>query len=141
VLPNEGTVRAAVSAGLVLALGLVALLRPGRALGASLVAGIGALLVLAVLLDRPIRTVLAPEGIVRVCPLRTSTLPWSAVLAIERARTPVWRVGDRGGLVARTRRGRWLLSDRAEAPELHDAVARLVAETAPRVRFLASRPT
>lgn len=125
----------------VLGLGLTALLGPGRSLGALVVTALGALLVTAVLFDRPRRTVFSSEGIVRICPMRTGTLPWAAVVAIERTRAPMWRDRSSGGLIARTRRGRWLLSDHAEDPALHDAIARFVAEVAPGVRFLASRPT
>lgn len=140
VVTSTGAVVPGLSAGAVLALGVASLVRSGAGTGSTLVLVLGLVLLGTVLLDRPLRTRFTSEGIERVCPLRTSVLPWTTVVAVERVRTPVWRVGATGGLVARSRRGRWLLSDRAEDPVLHDALARLVADAAPHVRFLAQRP-
>lgn len=140
VVTSTGAVVPVLSAAVVVTLGAASLARSGPGIGSTLVLVLGTVLLGTVLLDRPRRTRFTSEGIERVCPLRTSVLPWTIVVAVERVRTPVWRVGATGGLVARSRRGRWLLSDRAEDPALHDALVRLVADAAPHVRFLPQRP-
>ena len=136
VVANGGTLRSAISAGLVIMVGLAALARSGPGVGPMAVTVLGGLLLLSVLMDRPTRTEFTAEGIRRVCPLRASTLAWVDVVAIERARVSSRALGRGGGLVARTRRGRWLLSDAAEAVVVHEALAHLVAHAAPSVRFL-----
>lgn len=138
---SSGGVGALASAAVVLALGVGALVRSGPGLGSLVVSALGVLLVGAVLLDRPTRTEVTEAGLRRVCPLRTATLPWSAVIAIERTRAPRWRDAASGGLVARTRRGRWLLSDRAEPRVTYDALVQRVNEFAPGVRVVARPPT
>jgi hypothetical protein len=137
---SSGIVWPAASALAVLSVGIASLLRSGPVAGAVVVASLGAVLTASVLLDRPLRTTFTADGIVRTCPLRTSTMPWDSVVAIERTRTPAWRDTVSGGLVARTRRGRWLLCDRAEPPADFDDLVRLVGAAAPHVRVVAPAP-
>ena len=140
VVPSSGAALPLMTSSGVLVLGVAALLRSGVRPSPLAVTALGSLLLLTVLLDRPRRTEFTAEGIRRVCPLRSSTLPWSRIVAVERTRPMRPRRGATGGLVARTRRGRWLLSDIPEDPRVHDALVLLMAAAAPHVRLLAVRP-
>ena len=102
---------------------------------------LGAAAVAAVVLvaDLPRRTDVAPEGLVRRCLLRHETIAWSRVVAVERQRRRFTGPGT-GGLVVRGRRGRWLLATSAEPPQVHAALARLMATHAPDVRLRAEPP-
>jgi hypothetical protein len=114
--------------------------RTGGPRPATLVVSLLALVALAVLLgDLPRRTELHPEGLARVCLLRTEHIAWSKVIAIERQRRLIGGRGS-GGLVARGRHGRWLLSTPAEPPRTHRHLRAALATHAPHVRLLADPP-
>lgn len=109
----------------------------------------------AVLLrDFPRRCVLDTGGITRRCLARRQHISWSEVASLDRtpprAAAVLRNLGARsrgglpevsGGLVARGRhRGRWLLTDRVETRQQHDAVVALLRAVDEEVAVYASRP-
>lgn len=113
-------------------------------------AGLGLLLV--ALLDYPHTVTIRDAGIVRHSVLRTQTLPWDELVALERTRPSTSAVmrnlTDRqadpqvsGGLVARGRgRRRWLLTDRVESRMEHDRLVALLRALDGPVELRAVRP-
>ena len=101
--------------------------------------GLGVLLWATTLADVPHRVTFDAVGVRRRCVLRDQRIPWASIVAVERLRPGLLRRGGRRGLVARGRRGRWLLTDRTETPAQHDALRRVVA--AAQVRFDVAAPT
>lgn len=97
-----------------------------------------------VLLDLPLRSEFSEEGITRVCALRRQHLPWSRVVAVERAGGLPSRPdadgtrkapGTTRGLVARTGPRRvHLLVDRRESHAEYDAIRRLLRDRATQLR-------
>lgn len=99
---------------------------------AGMLAGVLAALVVAY--DQPLRCEFAPDGIVRVCPLRRQHLDWDDIVALERLRRG-------GGLVARLASGRRIvLVDRREGHAEHQRLRALVAEAAPGLAVSADEP-
>ena len=154
----RGLVSATLTPVILLGLGLAAIARADavRLVPAGLLC-LGALLGAIVLMDYPRRTSFDAQGIERVCPLRRERVPWSQVVAIDRAphgRTQARsraldriRRGDapmpstRSGLVAQGRgRTRWLLTDRPEATDEHERLRALVQQQAPDVELRAAPP-
>jgi hypothetical protein len=111
----------------------------------------GAMLAFALLLY-PTRVEFDRTGVHRVCPLRTASVPWSAVDAIERGRPSSAAVignlrsaaGERtvsGGLFARGHgRRRWLLTDQVESQEEYDRVRDLLRSLPTPLALRATRP-
>lgn len=97
-----------------------------------------------VLLDLPVRSEFTPEGVTRVCALRRQHLPWSRVVAVERASGLPSRPdadgrpkppGANRGLVARTGPRRvHLLVDRRESHAEYDVIRQLLADRATQLR-------
>ncbi len=97
-----------------------------------------------VLLDLPLRSEFTEEGVTRVCALRRQHLPWSRVVAVERASGLPSRPDADGkrkppsatrGLVARTGPRRvHLLVDRRESHAEYDAIRQLLRDRATQLR-------
>jgi len=113
----------------------------------------GALLVGAQIYDHPLRTHLHEGGVTRVCPLRRDEITWGQVIEVTRSVRDRVRRGDsllgvnpqresrlRGGLAARTERGRVVLCDAVEGRFEYDAVRALLDRHAPEVPLAALRP-
>lgn len=127
------------SAVLLGGLGTTALRTSGPRIATLVVLALATLATAVLLLDLPRRSEIRPSGIARVCLLRTELVPWHQVVAIERQRRRIRGKGT-GGLVARGRRGRWLLSSAAEPPHVHERLLAAVAAHAPAVRMVAEPP-
>jgi len=74
--------------------------------------GIGALAVgvvatIALLFDQPVKSIVTPAGIDRVCPLSKRRLTWEEIESLDRLRRS-------GGIVAKVGRRRLVLCDRME---------------------------
>lgn len=116
----------------------------------ALAIGLG--LAVVAVLDYPIRSELSAEGVRRVCLLRSQLLPWSELVAIERApgsaRSALRRRREdgqpkvvTGGLVARGRgRRRYLLTDRIESRREYDAIRALFDRLELATNLRAARP-
>lgn len=128
-----------VSAAFLLGVGLRSFSRSGSSVPTLIVLGLAALSVAVLLGDLPRRTEVHPAGLVRVCLLRSEHVAWDRVIAIERQRRLIGARAS-GGLVARGRRGRWLLSSPAEPPREHDRLRRAIGTYAPHVRLAAEPP-
>lgn len=116
--------------------------------------GLGVLLAVVLLVDLPHATRFDTTGITRHCIGRLHHIPWADVACLDRTpprtATVVRNLGARsrgaerevsGGLVARgKRRRRWLLADRVESRQEHDALRELLAATPEPVDVFASRP-
>lgn len=97
-----------------------------------------------VLLDLPLRSEFTEEGVTRVCALRRQHLPWSRVVAVERAGGVPSRPDADGkrkppgmtkGLVARTGPRRvHLLVDRRESHAEYNAIRHLLRDRATQLR-------
>lgn len=106
------------------------------------VLGLGAAVV--VLFDLPVRSEFTAEGVTRVCVLRRQSLPWSQVVAVERASGMPSRPGEDGkpkppgssrGLVARTGPRRvHLLVDRRESHAEYEAIRTLLRDRGTQLR-------
>ena len=120
-------------------LGVTALRGSGLSITTLVVLALAALATAVLLLDLPRRSEITTAGIARVCLLRTELVPWDQVIAIERQRRRIRGKGT-GGLIARGRRGRWLLSSAAEPPHVHQRLLDAVAAHAPSVRMVAEPP-
>ena len=105
------------------------------------VVGLALLTGATVLGDLPRAVTFDADGIRRRCLVRDQRIGWDAVVAVERLRPTLLRRGGTRGLVARGRRGRWLLTDRTEPPAVHDELRRLVAAVVPTVRWDVPEPT
>jgi hypothetical protein len=127
------------STAFLLALGLRAFTRSGWTAPTLVVLALGALALTVLLADLPRRTEVRESGLDRVCLLRTEHVPWERVVAIERQRRLIGGPAS-GGLVARGRRGRWLLSSPAEPPLQHERLRRALGTSAPHVRLVAEPP-
>lgn len=129
----------AVSTLFLLALAAASLVRAGMTPPTIVVLGLAALSTAVLLADLPRRTEVHADGLARVCLLRTEQVGWDRVIAIERQRR---LIGGRasGGLVARGRRGRWLLSTSAEPPREHERLRRALMVHAPHVLLVADPP-
>lgn len=148
----RGILGAAISPFALLVLGGLALLDGGFRTFPALVFLGGIALLLGVMLDYPYAVSLRATGIIRHTALRSQTLPWEDVVALERTRpattTVIRNLTDRraepqvsGGLVARGRgRRRWLLTDRVESRTEHDRVRALLADLDEPVHLRATRP-
>jgi hypothetical protein len=132
-------VATAFSALLLSTVGLLALRAGGPRPPALIVAALAGLALAVLLFDLPRRTEVRAEGLARVCLLRTEHVPWARIVAIERQRRLIGGRGS-GGLVARGRRGRWLLSAPAEAPHVHERLRAALAQHAVHVRLVAEPP-
>jgi hypothetical protein len=132
-------VATAVSAVLLTTVGLLALRAGGPRPPALIVTALAGLALAVLLLDLPRRTEVHERGLARVCLLRTEHVGWERVIAIERQRRLIGGRGS-GGLVARGRRGRWLLSTPAEPPHVHERLRAALAQHAPHVRLVADPP-
>jgi hypothetical protein len=132
-------VATAASAVLLTGVGLLALRAGGPRPPALIVVGLAVLALTVLLLDLPRRTEVRADGLARVCLLRTEHVGWERVVALERQRR---LIGGRasGGLVARGRHGRWLLSSPAEPPQVHARLRAALAVHAPHVRLVAEPP-
>jgi hypothetical protein len=128
-----------VSAVFLTAVGLLALRGAGLRPAVLVVLALAVLALAVLVLDLPRRTEIHPHGLARVCLLRTEHVAWERVLAIERQRRLLGGQAS-GGLVARGRRARWLLSTPAEPPQVHDRLRAALAQHAPHVRLVAPPP-
>lgn len=149
----RGWFSAALSPTVLLLLGGVAVDGVGfRPVPAALLL-IGAVLAIVVLTDLPRHSRFTPDGVVRVCLLRTHRLPWSRLVAIERTRPNTMNLvrnlaeRDRearqasGGLIAQgPGRRRWLLTDNLESRAEHDELARFIDRHEIPVPLRAPRP-
>lgn len=133
-------IAATVSAGGLSVLGGLALRGGGPTVGAAAVLVLAALALVVLLVDLPRRTEVDRNGLLRVCLLRRERIGWDRLVAVERQRRRITGPGT-GGLVARGRRGRWLITTSAEPPAVHTRLARLLAEHAPGVRLQAEPPS
>ena len=117
------------------------------------IAAIGLGLLGTQLYDHPVRTHFHHGGVTRVCPLRRDEIAWEQVVELTRAARDRIRRGDsllgvdpqrearlRGGLAARTERGRVVLCDAVEGRFEYDAVRALLDRHAPDVPLAALRP-
>lgn len=130
-----------------LALGLVGL-SDGVQLVPAVLTVLGAITGWVVLFDLPLRSEFTDVGVTRVCALRRHHLPWSRVVALERASGLPSRPDRDGnpkppgtgrGLVARTGPRRvHLLVDRRESQAEYLAIEQLLADRATQLR--ARRP-
>lgn len=130
------------SAASTVVVGALAVLALRGSATAPVMAVLGVLAVLlsaTTLADLPRRVTFDAEGLRRQCLLRDQRIPWASVVAVERLRPGLVRIGGRRGLVARGRRGRWLLTDRTETPAQHEALRRVVGAVS--VRFEVAAPT
>jgi hypothetical protein len=116
-------------------------------------AGLGVVLLLVAAVDVPHRVEFSPRGIRRVCLLRTASVPWEDVVAIQRGRPtaattlrnlrpePNEEARVSGGLLARGRgRRRWLLTDSVESQDEYDRLRELLATLSTPVAMRAPRP-
>ncbi len=148
----RGLLGAALTPIALLGLGALALGDGGLRLLPSLLVLAGLGLLLVALLDYPYTVTVSHGGITRHSVLRTQTLPWEALVALERTRPATSAVmrnlTDRqadpqisGGLVARGRgRRRWLLTDRVESRMEHDRLVALLRTLGEPVELRAVRP-
>jgi hypothetical protein len=148
----RGILGAAFSPAALLALGGLALLDGGYRTFPALMLLAGVALLLGVLWDYPYAVTFRATGITRHTALRSQTLPWEGLVALERTRpsttTVLRNLTDRhaepyvsGGLVARGRgHRRWLLTDRIESRSEHDHLRALLADLDEPVHVRAARP-
>jgi hypothetical protein len=149
----RGSVAVVVGPLLLVGLGVASLVVVGPHPIPAGLAVLGVLLLVGAAWDVPRRTEFRPDGIRRVCWLRTATVPWEDVVAIQRARpstaatlrnlrpAPNEQPRVSGGLLARgAGRRRWLLTDQVESQDEHDRLRALLERLPTVVAMRATRP-
>lgn len=139
----RGRLSALLTPTLVLGFGGIGIGGVGVRLWPLLVLGLGAVLLIVVLVDYPFCAVFGRECVERRCLVRTERLAWSRIGLLGR---PAYsgRFGRLGrsttGLVAAVGRRRYLLTDRMESRAEHQALLRLMGEWATETPVEASLP-
>jgi hypothetical protein len=138
---------------LLIVIGTASVVTVGRHPVPLVLVGLGVVLLLVAAIDVPYRVDFSPRGIRRVCLLRTASIAWEDVVAIQRGRPtaastlrnlrpePNEEARVSGGLLARGRgRRRWLLTDVVESQDEHDRLRELLATVTTPVAMRAPRP-
>ncbi len=127
----RGIVGSYAGAGVLLAIGLTAVIGGGWRPFSAVVFAIGALAMLGVAVDFPLASTFSADGVRRHTLLRRQYLPWDKVTQLTRSRAGLLR-GMRklvlGGLVAVVGRRRYLLVDQQESGPEFDALWHVIGD-------------